>query len=65
MPTLKALRKIHHPYKECKSVELLSTDCRRDMERTQTKHKIAFNCVGLYLKGSDFVFLNPFSLTKA
>lgn len=49
----------------CKSVELLSTDCRRDMERTQTKHKIAFNCVGLYLKGSDFVFLNPFSLTKA
>jgi len=65
MPALKALRKICHPYKECKPVELLPTDCKREMEKTQTKHKIALNCVGLYLKDSDLVFPNLFILTKA
>ena len=46
-----------------KSVELLSTDCRRDMERTQTKHKIAF--VWDFIWRALILFLNPFSLTNA
>lgn len=64
MPTLKAPR-LNTPSAQRMSVYGTTINrVQREMERTQPKHKIAFNCVGFYLKESDFMFPNSFSLTK-